>query len=103
MVIAGYPATPLISAKARLCVSAAYNLEDRDRMLRACNGVGDLLMLKFGSGIAGGTEVVGDSLDEEREGETVPPRWGLEEVLKCGVRDTRIQLVPGKVTQVEKK
>jgi serine palmitoyltransferase len=64
VVIAGYPATPLIIARARLCVSAAHNLEDMDRMLRACDEVGDLLMLKFGSGIAGGMEVVGDSLDE---------------------------------------
>jgi serine palmitoyltransferase len=93
VVIAGYPATPLISARARLCVSAAHNKEDLDRLLRACDEVGDLLCLKFSSGIAGGTEVVGEGEEEGGRGEK--PRWCLERVLECGVSDSRMQLKPG--------
>ena len=93
IIIAGYPATPLNSARARLCVSAAHNKEDMDRMLRACDEVGDLLCLKFSTGKAGGTEVVG-------EGDEVvgPPRWTLKDVLEHGVRDAKMQLNPGKAS-----
>ena len=103
VVIAGYPATPLISARARLCVSAAHNLEDMNRVLRACDEVGDLLMLKFGSGIAGGTEVIGEGQNEDEEREILPPRWSLEDVLGSAVRDAKMQLRPGRMSPVEKK
>lgn len=104
IVIAGYPATPLISARARLCVSAAHNKEDLDRVLAACDEIGDLLALKFSSGIAGGTETLPDGvmqeLNDERLGEqhgckVESPRWTLEEVLATGVRDAKMQLRHG--------
>jgi serine palmitoyltransferase len=97
VVIAGYPATELLTARARLCVSAAHNLEDLDRVLRACDEVGEMLCLKFSSGVAGGTEVIGAGGDEE--GKTGPPRWKLEDVLECGVEDAKMQLKPGKVSE----
>ena len=105
IVIAGYPATPLISARARLCVSAAHNKEDMDRVLAACDEIGDLLALKFSTGIAGGTEKLPDEVTKEREegrlGEAKkckvePPRWTLEEVLATGERDVKMQFRPGK-------
>lgn len=81
-------------------MSAAHNKEDLDRMLRACDEVGDLLCLKFSSGVAG--ETVGGEGGEERgvnagkaEG---PPRWSLEDVLACGVRDARMQFAKGVVS-----
>ncbi|KAF9078494.1 serine palmitoyltransferase 2 [Rhodocollybia butyracea] len=43
-----YPATPLITSRIRLCVSAAHTKEDIDEILRACNEVGDVLDLKHG-------------------------------------------------------
>ncbi|KAG0649666.1 Serine palmitoyltransferase 2 [Hyphodiscus hymeniophilus] len=106
IVIAGYPATPLISARARLCVSAAHNKEDMDRILAACDEIGDLLALKFSTGIAGGTEILPDGvtkeLDDERsalqkECMVEPPRWTLEEVLAAGVRDAKMHFRPGKL------
>lgn len=101
IVIAGYPATPLITARARFCVSAAHNLEDMDRVLSACDEIGDLLCLKFGSGLAGGTEVVDEELETGKESVVKPPRWSLEKVLECGVRDARMQLMPGSVVKRE--
>lgn len=77
IVIAGYPTTPLLSARTRLCVSAVHNKVDLDRLLRACDEVGDLLCLKFSSGVAGGVEVVGEGQDEDEMVE--PPRWKLED------------------------
>lgn len=54
VVIVGYPACPLISSRARFCVSSAHNKDDMDRMLAACDEIGDLLQLKFSSGAGGG-------------------------------------------------
>lgn len=54
VVIVGYPACPLITSRARFCVSAAHNKDDMDRMLAACDEIGDILQLKFSSGAAGG-------------------------------------------------
>jgi serine palmitoyltransferase len=60
IVIAGYPATPVISARARFCVSAAHNKEDLNRVLAACDEIGDLLQLKFSTGIAEGTDTIAE-------------------------------------------
>lgn len=46
IVLAGYPATPLTSARARFCVSAAHNKADLDRVLLACSEVADILQLR---------------------------------------------------------
>lgn len=47
IVVVGYPATPIISSRARFCISAAHTREDLDRALQDISEVGDLLMLKF--------------------------------------------------------
>jgi serine palmitoyltransferase len=84
VVVVGYPATPLISSRARFCVSAAHNKDDLDRMLRACDEIGDVLQLKFSSGIAGGLED-----DVSTEMGIKPPRWNVEDVIARGSEDTK--------------
>ncbi|KAF4624149.1 hypothetical protein G7Y89_g14024 [Cudoniella acicularis] len=108
VVIAGYPATPLLTARVRLCVSASHNKEDMDRVLRACNEISELLDLKFSTGIAGGIEplpegvmladVQGENGDRKGKGKVVvKPRWKLEDVMEHGVRDAKLQLSKGGV------
>jgi serine palmitoyltransferase len=102
VVVVGYPGTPLISSRARFCVSSAHNKDDLDRVLAACEEVGDILQVKFSSGIAGGTDEPlpeGVSAENEREwrkanGREVikAPRWKLEDVIACGARDTQLPL-----------
>ncbi|PQE33572.1 serine palmitoyltransferase protein [Rutstroemia sp. NJR-2017a WRK4] len=99
VVIVGYPATPLISSRARFCVSAAHNKDDMDRILAACDEVGDVLQLKFSTGIAGGAEHLPDGVTPEMEkewqkanglqGVVKPPRWSLREVIANGVADVK--------------
>ncbi|KAF2773197.1 serine palmitoyl transferase subunit [Teratosphaeria nubilosa] len=102
VVVVGYPATPLISSRVRLCVSAAHTKDDLDRLLTACDQAGDVLQLKFSSGIAGGQEALHDGLVNEKEGEVrsclevgtrlpavVPPRWKIEDVIARGVEDVK--------------
>lgn len=99
VVIVGYPATPLISSRARFCVSAAHNKDDMDRLLAACDEIGDVLQLKFSSGIAGGAEPLPEGVTPEMEKEWLkangtsavikPPRWSLNEVIANGVHDAR--------------
>ncbi|EJU01617.1 PLP-dependent transferase [Dacryopinax primogenitus] len=48
VVIVAYPATPLITSRVRFCMSASHTKADVDRLLRACDKVGDLLDLKHG-------------------------------------------------------
>lgn len=78
IVIVSYPATPLISARARLCVSLALTKEDLDLILTKFSELGDLCYLKFSLGIAGGSKVPGK-----------PPRWLIEEVLATNVEDCK--------------
>lgn len=47
VVIVAYPATPLVQSRVRFCVSAAHNKDDLDRLLEACDEIGDLLQLKY--------------------------------------------------------
>jgi serine palmitoyltransferase len=98
VVIVGYPATPLISSRARFCVSAAHNKEDLDRLLAACDEIGNILQLKFSSGIAGGADNLPDGVTPEMEREWLrangkvavqPPRWKLHEVVANGVQDSK--------------
>ncbi|KIW03829.1 uncharacterized protein PV09_05128 [Verruconis gallopava] len=113
VVVVGYPATPLISSRARFCVSAAHNLHDLERLIRACDEIGEVLQLKFSSGVAGGEEPEGmqegipvglpPSYEEATGEKTVavrprsrsqvkPPRWNVEDVIRRGVADTKVPL-----------
>ncbi|KAK0113232.1 serine palmitoyltransferase component [Cadophora gregata] len=99
VVIVGYPATPLVSSRARFCVSAAHNKDDMDRLLAACDEIGNVLQLKFSTGIAGGADHLPDEVTPEMEkewrranglqGVITPPRWSLREVIANGVQDVK--------------
>jgi len=100
VVIVGYPATPLVSSRARFCVSAAHNKEDLDRLLTACDEIGNVLQLKFSTGIAGGALPPPEGMTAEMEkewhrqqrsgnGKIQEPRWRLEDVIKRGVHDVK--------------
>ena len=84
VVVVGYPATPLISSRARFCVSAAHNKDDLDRMLTACDEIGDILQLKFSSGVAGGQD---DTVTDNTA--LSAPRWKLEDVIARGAEDAK--------------
>ena len=105
VVVVGYPATPLVSSRARFCVSAAHNKDDLDRLLEACDTIGDVLQLKFSSGIAGGALPLPEGVTPEMEKEWIrtekengnkiirqPPRWKLSEVISRGVVDIKTAL-----------
>ncbi|KAK0264388.1 hypothetical protein B0A54_06359 [Friedmanniomyces endolithicus] len=100
VVVVGYPATPLISSRVRLCVSAAHTKDDLDRLLAACDQAGEVLQLKFSSGIAGGQEPpIEDELAATKAGslqsclevgeQLTPPRWRLADIVKRGVQDVK--------------
>lgn len=44
--VVGYPATPIITSRARFCLSASHTKEDIDRAVETISEVGDLLLLK---------------------------------------------------------
>ncbi|KAF2965028.1 hypothetical protein GQX73_g8531 [Xylaria multiplex] len=102
VVVVGYPATPLISSRARFCVSAAHNKDDLDRLLVACDEVSTILQLKFSTGIAGGLRPLPDGVSPENEatwrktngldGVVEPPRWPVEEVITRGAADAKLRL-----------
>jgi len=102
VVVVGYPATPLISSRARFCISSAHNKEDMDRVLAACDEVGDILQIKYSTGVAGGAEPLPKSVSPEMEqewrkangleGVVKPPRWKLEDVIAAGEEDVKYQL-----------
>ncbi|KND90866.1 Serine palmitoyltransferase 2 [Tolypocladium ophioglossoides CBS 100239] len=100
VVVVGYPATPLISSRARFCISAAHNKDDLDRLLAACDEVADLLQLKFSTGVAGGLEPLPADVAAEDESEwrkangvpIKPPRWAVEDIIRRGVRDAKLPL-----------
>ena len=48
VVVVGYPATPLITSRARFCISASHTKEDLDFALQKLDEVGSLLNLKMG-------------------------------------------------------
>ncbi|KEI41998.1 uncharacterized protein L969DRAFT_14202 [Mixia osmundae IAM 14324] len=50
VVVVAYPATPLVSGRARFCVSAAHTKDDLDTVIRACDDVGTIIGLKLGGG-----------------------------------------------------
>ncbi|KAL2053106.1 hypothetical protein ABVK25_006743 [Lepraria finkii] len=106
VVVVGYPATPLVSSRARFCVSAAHTKDDLDRLLEACDEIGNVLQIKFSSGIAGGAEPLPEGVTAEMEKEWKraeksgiqgemdyqPPRWKLDDVLRRGVQDVKVPL-----------
>ncbi|KAK8058531.1 aminotransferase class I and II [Apiospora phragmitis] len=101
VVIVGYPATPLISSRVRFCISSAHNKDDMDRVLAACQEVGDILQIKFSTGVAGGQKLPAGITPENEEQwrkenglENVfePPRWPLEEVIAVGAADCKGKL-----------
>ncbi|KAI9671301.1 MAG: serine palmitoyltransferase component [Alyxoria varia] len=57
VVVVGYPATPLVSSRARFCVSSAHTKDDLDRLLEACDIVGEVLQLKNATAMTGGIGV----------------------------------------------
>ena len=95
VVVVGYPATPLISSRARFCVSAAHTKDDLDRLLAACDQAGDVLQLKISSGIAGGLDIYDKDYANSKDQQQVvtPPRWRLEDVIRRGVQDVKVPLV----------
>ncbi len=101
VVVVGYPATPLVSSRARFCVSAAHTKDDLDRLLEACDEIGNVLDVKFSTGIAGGAEPLPEGVSPEMEREwkraektrvPVPPRWKLDDVLRRGTQDVKSPL-----------
>jgi serine palmitoyltransferase len=102
VVVVGYPATPLISSRARFCVSAAHNKDDMDRLLAACDEIADILQLRYSTGVAGGSEPLPPGVTPETEqewrkangseGVIKPPRWKLEDVFARGVEDAKVKL-----------
>ena len=108
VVVVGYPATPLVSSRARFCVSAAHTKDDLDRLLAACDVIGDILQLKFSSGIAGGLDPLeGNSVEIDKRWRAAGksrspskpmdldlrrPRWKLEEIVRRGVQDVKVPL-----------
>ena len=103
VVVVGYPATPLISSRARFCVSASHTKDDLDRLLAACDEIGNVLQLKFSSGAAGGAEPLPEGVTSEMEREwkrseksglgrellVQPPRWRLDDIIRSGVQDVK--------------
>ncbi|KAL3480413.1 pyridoxal phosphate-dependent transferase [Aspergillus californicus] len=102
VVIVGYPATPLVSSRARFCVSAAHTKEDLDRVLAACDEIGNILQLKFSTGVAGGAVPVSDDMApppekevqwrQKRNPRIIPPRWRIEDVIRRGTQDVKSPL-----------
>ena len=48
MVVVGFPATPLLTARARVCVSAAHSKEDLDYAVDVLDEVSGLCLLRYG-------------------------------------------------------
>ncbi|KAK9829134.1 hypothetical protein WJX72_004074 [[Myrmecia] bisecta] len=46
-VVVGFPATPLLTARARICISAAHSREDLDWALQVIDEVADICLLKY--------------------------------------------------------
>ena len=106
VVVVGYPATPLVQSRARFCVSAAHNKDDLDRFLSACDEIGNVLQLKFASGVAGGAPPLPEGVsweveqsrkrlekhDKAAKSVVNTPNWKLEDVIKRGVQDVKIPL-----------
>jgi len=49
IVVVGFPATPLLMARARFCISAAHTKEDLEWALNEISDLGDSLLVKYGN------------------------------------------------------
>lgn len=78
VVVVGYPATPLSSARIRLCVSSALTKEDLDYVLTKFSELGDKILLKFGPGAPGSSKFPLE-----------PHTWPLDEVLSRTPEDCK--------------
>ena len=47
VVVVGFPATPLLGARVRFCISAAHSHEDLDYALRHIASISDACLLRF--------------------------------------------------------
>lgn len=47
VVVAGFPATPLLLARARICLSAAHSKDDLDWAVRVIDEVSDIIQIKY--------------------------------------------------------
>ena len=45
-VVVGFPATPIVSARVRFCLSASHTLEQIDYVLKVTDKLGDILALR---------------------------------------------------------
>lgn len=92
VVVVGYPATPLVESRVRFCVSAAHNKDDLDKLLTACDEVGDILQLKNSSGISGediGIKHLEYLFSGAYKLSHPPPRWALKDVIEHGADDVK--------------
>ncbi|OJJ45068.1 hypothetical protein ASPZODRAFT_134496 [Penicilliopsis zonata CBS 506.65] len=90
VVVVTYPATPLELSRARLCISAAHNKDDLDRLLRACDEVGEALNLKFSSGVAGGLPE--RPVPGTESSIIKPPRWQYADVIARTAHDAKLPM-----------
>ncbi|KAI0822044.1 serine palmitoyltransferase 2 [Trametes gibbosa] len=72
VVVVGYPATSLGTARVRFCLSSAHTKEDIDAVLRACDEIGEVLCLK------------------QAQGE----RWPVEEIISRAVELVQMPEMP---------
>ena len=56
IVAQAYPATPLVSGRARFCVSAAHTFEDMVQLMHAVDDVGHTLGLRHGRRTVSGVD-----------------------------------------------
>lgn len=47
VVVVGYPATPINSARVRFCISASHTREDLDDALQNISEIGDVMQMKL--------------------------------------------------------
>ena len=47
VVVVGYSATPVISSRVRICVSASHTVEDIDDAVKIINSIGTIMGMKF--------------------------------------------------------
>ena len=66
MVVVGFPATPLLTARARVCVSAAHSREDLDYAVEVLDEVAGLCLLRYGDRKKAGAREGGAAAEGER-------------------------------------
>ncbi|CDK29186.1 unnamed protein product [Kuraishia capsulata CBS 1993] len=87
IVVTCYPATDLLTARVRFCLSSSLMKEDIDYILKACDDISKILQIKYSSGMAGGERNPGDY----KKG--IKPRWSIEEVLEKTPYDCKGEMI----------